>query len=307
MTAPLCDSRGKIRYFIGAQVDVSGLVKECPDLESFDRLVNEQHRSALGDSDLPHDTKPKKDEFRDLTEMFNATELETIRLWGGHMHREQHEQGDDNSIAGASHRPRLLLKDQSHYAMPRASNPELRSSGRLGGVYQNVGWYDLSLLLPLILHKYLLVRPYPALRILFASPTLRVPGISQYPFMDKIGGSSRVRAELTAALAEGRGVTAKIRWITKKDDEGRPRWIHCTPLLGSNGAVGVWMIVVIDDESDVGVSRRWKQAPPVDPALSLGSPKQGSIDPRQGSMRSEERFPGGSSVRSSSPFSVRIV
>ncbi len=39
MMAPLSDSRGVIRYFIGAQVDVSGLVKECSDLESLQRLV----------------------------------------------------------------------------------------------------------------------------------------------------------------------------------------------------------------------------------------------------------------------------
>ena len=99
------------------------------------------------------------------------------------------------------------------------------------------------------------------LRILFASPSLRVPGILQSPFMDKIGGSNRVREELTAALAEGRGVTAKVRWVTKSDGEGRNRWIHCTPLLGSNGHIGVWMIVIVDDEHSL--SRRWKQTPPV--------------------------------------------
>ena len=69
----------------------------------------------------------------------------------------------------------------------------------------------------------------------------------QSPFMNKIGGSNRVRDELTAALAEGRGVTAKVRWITRLDEEGRNKWIHCTPLVGSNGSIGVWMVVVVDD------------------------------------------------------------
>ena len=32
MTAPLLDSKGTTRYFIGAQVDVSGLCKEGTDL-----------------------------------------------------------------------------------------------------------------------------------------------------------------------------------------------------------------------------------------------------------------------------------
>ncbi|KAG7100538.1 hypothetical protein HYQ44_019890 [Verticillium longisporum] len=68
--------------------------------------------------------------------------------------------------------------------------------------------------------------------------------------MSKIGGSDRVREGLTQAFAGGHGVTAKIRWSSKPGVEGRPRWIHCTPLVGSNGAVGVWMVVLVDDEVD---------------------------------------------------------
>ena len=83
--------------------------------------------------------------------------------------------------------------------------------------------------------------------------------------MNKIGGSNRVRDELTAALAEGRGVTAKVRWVSRSDEEGRNRWIHCTPLLGSNGQIGVWMVVLVDDDTEM--QRRWKQAPPVAPYL----------------------------------------
>lgn len=90
-----------------------------------------------------------------------------------------------------------------------------------------------------------------------------MPGILQSPFLDKIGGSTRVREELSAALAEGRGVTAKVRWVTKADEDGRNRWIHCTPLLGSNSLIGVWMVVLVDDDQEL--SRRWKQAPPVAP------------------------------------------
>jgi hypothetical protein len=73
MTAPLCDSRGTIRYFIGAQVDVSGLVKDCADLESLQRLVDKADH-ANGE-DTPHaggdQEVPLKDEFQDLSEMLN--------------------------------------------------------------------------------------------------------------------------------------------------------------------------------------------------------------------------------------------
>lgn len=117
--------------------------------------------------------------------------------------------------------------------------------------------------------QYLLIRPAPSLRILFTSPSLRVPGILQSPFLNRIGGSSRVRSDLRAALGEGRGVTAKIRWLTRADEdgegEGRPRWIHCTPLFGHSGAVGVWMIVLVDEEStnQQSAGRRFRNAPPV--------------------------------------------
>jgi hypothetical protein len=99
------------------------------------------------------------------------------------------------------------------------------------------------------------VRPYPSLRILFASPAQRLPGILQSPFMNKIGGSNRVREELTAAFAEGRGVTAKVRWISRGDDQGKNKWIHCTPLVGHQGHIGVWMVVVVDDEQG---GERWQ-------------------------------------------------
>lgn len=170
--------------------------------------------------------------------------------------------------------------------------------------------------------QYLLVRPHPSFRILFASPTLRVPGILQSPFLDKIGGSTRVREELSAALAEGRGVTAKVRWVTKADEDGRNRWIHCTPLLGSNSLIGVWMVVLVDDDQEL--SRRWKQAPPVAPhrgrvydghqrmassAESITGRVSGVSSLQNDHPRAHQSTNNGalnSSVRSASPNSVLI-
>jgi hypothetical protein len=124
------------------------------------------------------------------------------------------------------------------------------------------------------------------MRILFTSPSLRVPGILQSPFLHRIGGSPRVRADLAAALGEGRGVTAKIRWLARPDEdgegEGRPRWIHCTPLLGHTGAVGVWMVVLIDEEGSresISANRRFRTAPPVASTI-------GGINDSEGARRS---------------------
>jgi hypothetical protein len=72
-------------------------------------------------------------------------------------------------------------------------------------------------------------------------------------------------------------VTAKIRWLARPDEdgegEGRPRWIHCTPLLGHTGAVGVWMVVLIDEEGSrdsITANRRFRTAPPVPTNIAGG-------------------------------------
>lgn len=141
MIAPLCDSRGKIRYHIGAQVDVSGLAKDCTDLESLQRLVikHQEHRDMADSKDRGADTQQEKgDEFQELSEMLNMGELETVRKYGGRMHREYQDEDTDSIRNAALHKPRLLLEEPT--ADPtREYIPGNRLSGRLKGVYQNVG------------------------------------------------------------------------------------------------------------------------------------------------------------------------
>lgn len=269
--APLSDSRGVIPYFIGAQVDVSGLVKECSDLESLQRLVikieNEENFEDPAVKEQ-NDDIPRKDEFRELSEMLNLQELDTVRKWGSRMHRDSSEESQHSNFKGGNWtKPRRYISSSSPDET-KPYGPLSIASDKLTSIYEN----------------YLLVRPHPNLRILFASPSLRTPGILQSSFMSKIGGNGRVREELTQALADGRGVTAKIRWISKKSDtEGRQRWIHCTPLLGNNGAIGVWMIVVADDENSIN-SKRFKLAPPVDPKFGRAIPFGSEMDD-SGSLR----------------------
>ena len=129
LLAPLADSRGVVRYHIGAQVDVSGLVRECAELQSFQRLLEMQ---ANGEQPPQHQipSPEKNDELRELSEMLNSNELSTIRKFGGRMHRDTKEE-DEESVA--SQQPRLLLKD------PNTLTPPLdAASGKLSGIYQNV-------------------------------------------------------------------------------------------------------------------------------------------------------------------------
>ena len=135
MIAPLCDSRGKIRYFIGAQIDVSGLVKNCTGLESFQRLLHHQKSQQQGAD--ARDFDPRKDEFRELSEMLNSGELATVRRWGGRMHKEQQDDDEETRSVANSHKPRLLLKEHSP-DLNKTYAPNGRGGGKLGGVYQHV-------------------------------------------------------------------------------------------------------------------------------------------------------------------------
>jgi hypothetical protein len=79
----------------------------------------------------------------------------------------------------------------------------------------------------------------------------------QSPFLSRIGSSSVVKDELLQAMMVGRSVTARIKWVTRANPEGRNRWVHCTPLYASNGQVGVWMVVVVD-EGDEEAAKKWR-------------------------------------------------
>lgn len=138
MMAPLRDSRGKIRYFIGAQVDVSGLVKDCTDLDCLQQLVRkteEKQPQASNEEDA-------KDDFRGLSEMFNMAELETVRKYGGRMHKEYQEDEPESSNISTLQMPRLLLQD-SNGAEDHPSHMQ-RNSGKLSGIYQNVSTIGIA-------------------------------------------------------------------------------------------------------------------------------------------------------------------
>lgn len=132
-------------------------------------------------------------------------------------------------------------------------------------------------LLTIYFKQYLLVRPYPSLRIIFVSPALRIPGLLQSPFLSRIGGPAHVREGLSDAFQASAAVTAKVTWLANgrasedggdimngdsrpgsrrggstSDNGQRTRYISCTPLLGSDDEVGVWMVVMVENELVTG-------------------------------------------------------
>ncbi|KAJ5412595.1 uncharacterized protein N7487_006954 [Penicillium crustosum] len=226
--APLCDSHGRVKYFVGAQIDVSGLAMEGASMESLMELQS-KYRDHDEESIAEPPEPEEKDEFQELTELFSPRELSTVQQHGGNLFQPT------RSLASPHHprswlQPDISLERETEPIRLRdMKSPLLRTS--FAGVYEN----------------YLLVRPYPSLRILFTSPALQIPGMLQSPFLSRIGSSSAVKDDLLQAMKVGRSVTARIKWTTRSNPEGRNRWVHCTPLLASNGQVGVWMVVVVDD------------------------------------------------------------
>ncbi|KAI9819931.1 MAG: hypothetical protein M1827_006501 [Pycnora praestabilis] len=248
MCAPLYDNKGAVRYYIGAQIDISGLIEDGRGLETFASLLAQDRRMGIGGSDTQSENgsrKPMKT-LQELSQMFSHEESDVVR------NNSRIVESTKGTPESSSRKPRstrrVLGNDVSDEEKYPWSAPSLSNAGRLPGVYQN----------------YLLVRPSPSLRITFVSPALRIPGLLQSSFLAHVGGPDNVRSGIAEAMHEGSSVTAKITWLSCgggssrnrhehfADEEGRPRWISCTPLFGSDDRVGVWMVVMVENERMTG-------------------------------------------------------
>ncbi|KAJ5084074.1 PAS-associated C-terminal [Penicillium alfredii] len=235
--APLCDSQGRVKYFIGAQIDVSGLAMDGAQMESLMELQS-QYRDPDEESIAEKPAQDAKDEFRELSELFSPRELAAVQEHGGDLFQPLNTRASSRSQRTWLQRGSSVDSEAEAIRLRDLKSPFFR--GSLTGVYEN----------------YLLVRPYPSLRILFTSPSLQIPGMLQSSFLSRIGSSTAVKDELSQAMMEGRSVTARIKWVTRFNTDGRNRWVHCTPLIASNGQVGVWMVVIVDDHEEQFINWR---------------------------------------------------
>jgi hypothetical protein len=138
--APLIDSKGNTRYHIGAQVDVTGLCKDCVDLDGLKRVL--ERKKTMGEQEQnstpAYDSSPEGvDEFQELTEMFNDEELEIVRKSGGRMHQAYQDYEQSNAA-----RPRLHVRD------PSSESPELPSPK----IYNSIGQGKNASLFPNVSH-----------------------------------------------------------------------------------------------------------------------------------------------------------
>lgn len=133
MLVPLTDLEGNLKYFLGAQVDVSGLLRSNAGLESLARLSREVFKD--GDADFDDDETDDGShlengdlEFKRLAEMFDEQEMHTVKFKGGAMHREGEIADTESILSDAtsmisriSDRPRLMLVDPNEQAYAKKS------------------------------------------------------------------------------------------------------------------------------------------------------------------------------------------
>lgn len=234
---------------LGAQLDITSLLfrfRGLPTLRSFlYPALSAEPSNGFGG--ITNAESHRKDAFEKLGESFDLQELQWLALL---------------------HQRRASVLDTSTTKKSPKGKPGSRMTrGRSGqasfvaesstipaylGFYQNVGIsHDPDLCVNTDYDQYLLVRPYPSLRVLFASSELEAVGVTQRPLTSLIGGSARIRQHLTNALEIGRKVTAKVVWQCGDGEEDRLCWIHCTPLLGANNVIGVWMVILVDTDEDI--------------------------------------------------------
>ena len=154
MTAPLCDNRGQVRYYIGCQLDVTGLVEEGRGIESFAHLLaedrdDEQQRIHQGNNSHVMGTHAK-DPMRALGELGQTLSLDESDMI--HSHSRVDSMRDDLSIAGSTlgasinrrdnmsrtSTRRVLGEDEHQREDGEWALSSTGPSGKLPGVYQNV-------------------------------------------------------------------------------------------------------------------------------------------------------------------------
>lgn len=221
MFTPLKDFEGNVRYFLGAQVDVSGLATEMSSLGYLKRAAyggqqSHERQNSGATSETTNETQDAADSpyksLRKLSEMLSDEELDVVHKHGGRMHHpdrnkaaaretrrlvivpEDSDQFENDDMSVMSHQVSDSRLDDNDSVRSLNRSIATASGGHLGGVYEH----------------YVLVRPAPSLRILFASPSLRIPGILQSCLLDRIGGPARVRQQVTQALVQGQSVTASM-------------------------------------------------------------------------------------------------
>lgn len=140
LIAPLYDNKGTVRYYLGAQIDVSSLIEDGRGLESFAQLLAQERANARFGR---FEEKDPRKALGDLGQLLTDEEADMVR---NRVQKTSMVSQPPASIRSSSTRPpnsrgrnsRVVLgMDEMVKDPPMWPAASLGSSGRLPGVYQN--------------------------------------------------------------------------------------------------------------------------------------------------------------------------
>lgn len=134
MLAQLRDISGKIRYTLGAQIDVSNLIPDSTDVEGVASRTNPQI-GFMGAATTPEKAN-KKDGPRDISDTLDMQDRRKIQNWRARTVLEQPED-DASSMSSEWRRPAPASRGVSYDSLPGNDSSGWVNS-RLSGFYQNV-------------------------------------------------------------------------------------------------------------------------------------------------------------------------
>lgn len=167
MCAPLYDDKGIVRYFIGAQVDVTGLVREGLGIESFRQLLQKEKDEQVESERRPEIPKPPngilpvipkmKDthaKLQELSMMFSKDESDVVnrnlRVGDDSTDAGSVRSGVPTSVKDRNQRRRIIGGDElgeggglNLNGLNLNGNPATSS---LPGAYKHVSFPSLSIL-----------------------------------------------------------------------------------------------------------------------------------------------------------------
>jgi PAS domain S-box-containing protein len=152
MLAPLHDDKGKVKYYLGAQVDASRLIEHGRGVEGFERYLMKKEMDSQRQKHAQTDLKQAAlDRLRDLSISFDLEESAVVKNSSRSSSRTRVESGEDPTA-----RRRLDDTDSG-------SDSEDDHLGIDGGDALKLSRDRFSGNLPGIYKKYILLRPYPSL------------------------------------------------------------------------------------------------------------------------------------------------
>ena len=168
MCVPLRDQSGKVRYYLGAQLDITDLVNDCTGLQSLKKLVQRHtdHRNLVKKSDDPVETL-QQDEFEQLSETFNPQELEKLVK----LRQRQQFESEEKLYCNGS------LEEQDRRASSRVPLADLDSTFQFNGEGSAppLGYYKTVSHMHKLSYSGLTSTVPPSPPLPFPSDSLRLP------------------------------------------------------------------------------------------------------------------------------------